>query len=274
VSKLWRMAAVCTVAGSVLAAGGLPAFALTRAASPSITIAATSKLEVSGDVVVLFRAANRAYTTAKISGKISGAPSGSVVKLYAQPFPYKKPARSVASAPAGSQYSFTVKPAIATRYQAELFAPDSSTTPAASSATTTVYLSSGARVTVKRDCVSRPVCRPQYRLYVFLPAALIKPYVSRHWFTYLGVSRSATSNNPPRPKWLYLDKRATVSRPRRVAADEYERTVGVTFWVGNDAARWNFLVCAKDSEAKDGVGLPGHHSCGVKRIRPNVLYLG
>ncbi len=268
-SKLWRMAAIGIVAGSLLAAGGLPALASTRAAAVSITIAATSKLEVTGDAVVLFRAANSAYTTAKISGKISGAPSGSAVKLYAQPFPYRKPARSVASAPAGSQYSFTVKPAIATRYYAVL-----NTSPAVTSARTTVYLSSGTRVTVKRDCVSGPVCRPQYRLYVFLPAALIKPYVSRHWFTYLGVSRSATSNNPPRPKWLDLDKRATVSKPRRIAADEYERTIGMTFWVGNDAARWNFLVCAQDSEARDGIGLPGRHSCGIQRVSAGVAYLG
>lgn len=268
-SKLWQMAAVCSVAGSLLAAGGLPALASTRATTPSITIAATSKLEVAGDVVVLYRAANGAYTTAKISGDISGAPSGSVVKLYARPFPYQKPARSVASAPAGSHYSFTVKPAIATRYYAVL-----NTSPAVTSATKTVYLSSGARVTVKRDCVSGPVCRPQYRLYVFLPTALIKPYVSRHWVTYLGVSRSATSSYPPPPKWLYLDKRATVSRPRRVAADEYERTVGVSFWIGNDSVRWSFLVCARDFEARDGIGLPGRHGCGVHRVSASVAYLG
>jgi hypothetical protein len=274
VSKLWRMAAVCTVAGSLLAAGGPPALASTRATTPSITIAATSKLEVAGDVVVLYRASKQAYTVARISGTVSGALSGSVVKLYAQPFPYKQPAKSVASATAGSQYFFTVKPAIATRYRAELFAPGSSTTRVARSATTTVYVSSGARVTVKRDCVSGPVCRPQYRLYVFLPAALIKPYVSGHWVTYLGVRRSATSSYPPRPKWLYLDKRATVSRPRRIAADEYERTVGVSFWIGNDSVRWSFLVCAKDSEARDGIGLPGQHGCGVHRVSASVAYLG
>ena len=106
----------------MLAAGGLPALASTRATAPSITLAATSKLEVAGDVVVLYLASKQAYTVARISGKVSGALSGSVVKLYAQPFPYQQPAKSVASATAGSQYSFTVKPAIATRYQAELFA--------------------------------------------------------------------------------------------------------------------------------------------------------
>ena len=117
-SKLSRMAAIWTSPAAYWRGAGFLAAPSTRAAAPTITIAATSKLEVAGDAVVLFRAANGAYTTAKISGKISGAPSGSVVKLYAQPFPYRKSARSIASAPAGSRYSFTVKPAIATRYYA------------------------------------------------------------------------------------------------------------------------------------------------------------
>lgn len=273
-SKLWRMAAVCTVAGSLLGAGVPAAVATTKATAPTITISAKSKLEVGGNAVVVYRAANAAYTVATISGAITGATTGNVVNLYAQPFPYKHPAKAVATAPAGTTYSFKVKPAIATRYQVKLATSRSDPTVLALSPVVTTYLSSGARVTTKRDCASGPVCRPQYRLYVFLPAALIKPYVSKHWYTYLGVSRSVTSKLPPWPKWLYLDKHATVSRPRRVAANEYERTVGLSFWVGNDSARWSFLVCAKDSEARDGVGLPGHHGCGIHRVSASVAYLG
>jgi hypothetical protein len=273
VSKLWRMAAVCTVAGSLLGAGVPAAVATTtKAATATITISAKSKLEVGGNAVVVYRAASAAYTVATISGDITGGTTGNVVKLYAQPF--HKPAKSVASAAAGTAYSFKVKPNIATKYQVKLVTSRSDPTVLASSPVVMVYLSSGARVTTKRDCASGPVCRPQYRLYVFLPAALIKPYVSRHWYTYLGVSRSATSKLPPRPKWLYLDKHATVSRPRRVAGNEYERTVGLSFWVGNDSARWSFLVCAKDSEARDGVGLPGRHGCGIHRVSASVAYLG
>ena len=270
-SKLWRMAAVCSVAGSLLGAGVPAAYATTTAATPTITIAASAKLEVGRDAVVVYHSANSSYTQAKISGDTTGAAAGTVVKLYAQPFPYKHPAKAVASKTLStSSYSFSVKPAIATRYYAAL---EVSPAPV-NSVTTTVYLTSGARVTTKRDCSSGPVCRPQYRLYVFLPAALIKPYVSKHWYTYLGVSRSTTSKYPPWPKWLYLDKKATVSRPRRITAIEYERTVGFSFWVGNDSVRWSFQVCAQDSEARDGVGLPGHHGCGVHRVSASVAYLG
>lgn len=164
---VWRTA--CSVAGSLLAAGGLPALASTRATTPSITIAATSKPEVTGDAVVLYRAANSAYTTAKISG-------------------------------AG-------------------------------------YRPAGLR---RGTSLQAPV--PALRV----PA---------------GRADQA------------LDKRATVSRSRRIAADEYERTAGVSFWIGSDSVR-SFLVGAKDSEARDGIGLPGQHGCGAKRARSNVLYLG
>ena len=269
-SKLWRMAAVCTVAGSLLGAGVPAAFATTTAAVPKITIAASAKLKVGGDAIVVYHSANSSYTQATISGAITGASTSNVVKLYAQPFPYKHPAKFVASATAGTTYSFKVKPTIATRYYAAL---EVSPTPI-NSATTTVYLTSGARVTTKRDCASGPVCRPQYRLYVFLPAALVKGYASKHWYTYLGVSRSTTSKYPPWPKWLYLDKKATVSRPRRITAIEYERTVGLAFWVGNDSVRWSFQVCAQDSEARNGVGLPGRHGCGIHRVSARVAYLG
>ena len=269
-SKLWRMAAVCTVAGSLLGAGVPAAFATTKAATPTITIAARAKLQVGGDAVVVYRSANAQYTQATISGAITGATTGNVVKLYAQPFPYKHAAKAVATGTFAATYSFKVKPTIATRYYAAL---EVSPAPV-NSVTRTVYLTSGARVTTKRDCSSGPVCRPQYRLYVFLPAALIKPYVSRHWYTYLGVSRSTTSRYPPWPKWLYLDKKATVSRPRRITAIEYERTVGFSFWVGNDSVRWSFQVCARDSEARDGVGLPGRHGCGIHRVSAKVAYLG
>ena len=268
-SKRWRMVAVCTVAGSLLTAGALPALA--AAPTATITITAKSKLEVTGDALVIYRAANSTYAVAQISGDISGAVSGDVVKLYARPFPFKKnPARLIASANAGTRYSFTVKPTIATRYQAKLVDPAGTVV----SPLATVYITSGGRVATKRGCVSQPVCRPKYRVYLFLPPALIKAYVSKHWYVYLGVRLSPTSHIPPAPAWLRLH-RATVSKPRRITAGVYERTVSFSFWIGNNSANWTFLACAKDSEARDGVGLPGQHGCGSDhRVPANVPYLG
>jgi hypothetical protein len=267
------MVAVCTVTGGLLAAGGLPALAAAPV-TPTITIAATSQQVITGDVLVVYRARYK-YAVATISGAISGAAPGSVVKLYAQRFPYNRSPRIVASASATTAYSFKVKPTIATRYHAELIAPSSDPTPRVKSSLRTVYVTSGGKVVSKRGCVTVPVCHPQQRVYVFLPPAVIKREVSKHWYVYLGVRRSPTSQIPPAPKWLRLRSNATVSRPRRVTATDYERTVGVSFWIGNNSANWTFIACTRDSEAKDGIGLPGQHGCGrVRTVRSNVRYLG
>ena len=267
-SKLWRMIAACTVAGSLLAAAGLPALAAPTAV-PAITIAASAKTDVGGDALVVYRG-GRKYRVASISGDISGATGKNVVKLYAQPFPYDRAARLIGSASEATRYSFNVKPTIATRYHVVL-----DTSPrAVTSATATVYISANSRVATKRNCVSTPVCHPAYRVYVFLPRALIGRYMSKHWYVYVGLRLSATSNPPRGPKWLYLDKHAAVSGPRRISPDEYERTVRFSLRIGSKSATWLFLACARDSEARDGIGLPGRHDCGVHRVRANVSYLG
>lgn len=271
VSKLWRTAVVCTIAGSLITAGGLPALAAPAAATPTITIAARTRIEVTGDALVLYRG-NPKDLFAKITGNISGAVPGNVVRLYAQPFSH--PARLIGSASAAAHYSFTVKPAIATHYRAELVTSSSDPTVVVSSAVVTVYLSSGSRVSTKRGCVSVPVCHPAYQLYLFLPSTLIRRYMSKHWYVYVGVRLAATSKPPPAPKWLYLDRHASVSGPHRITADQYERTVGFSLRIGNDSATWVFLVCAKDTEPSDGIGLPGSHGCGTGRVRSNVAYLG
>jgi len=271
VSKLWRIAAVVTAAGSLLAAGGLPALATNRI-TRSVTIKATSRMKITGYTLVLYRGGRD--SVADITGNVSGASKGDVLKLYAQRFPYSKPHRVIWIAGAGTRYSFKVRPFIATQYQVMLFPPASGAAPLASSRIVTVYVSSGGVTVQKRGCPSGPVCRPAYRVYEYLPPAVVKAEARKHWDIYVGVRLSPTTHLPPVPKWLYLDGRATVSAPRRISASNYERTVGFSFRIGTDSARWKFLACAKDSEATDGFGLPGRHGCGVHRVRSDVAYLG
>ncbi len=273
-SKLWRRTAVFAAAASFLALGALPALAATTAV-PTITITASSALRpVTGDVLVLFEQGK--YSTAQIRGDVSGAVTGDVVKLFARPF-HKKAAvvRSVTLTTIKPQtpYSFTVLPAIATQYRAELFASATAPSDLAKSAPATVYLSSGGKIVLKQGCGNGPVCSPQYRFYVYLPAAVIKGYISRHWYVYVGVRLSATGT-PPYPTWLNLDPHATLSKLRRISARQYERTVGFSFRVGNDGARWVVIACEKDTEAQDGLGLPGSHGCGALHVRRTVAYLG
>jgi hypothetical protein len=61
---------------------------------------------------------------------------------------------------------------------------------------------------------------------------------------------------------------------RRLNGHEYAVTWTYTFFIGNNAFNWLFNLCQRDVEAKDGLNLPGHHSCGNKTIPSNIPYLG
>ena len=37
---------------------------------------------------------------------------------------------------------------------------------------------------------------------------------------------------------------------------------------------WKWTTCSKDTEAADGIGLPGHHGCGAERVLSSAPYLG
>jgi hypothetical protein len=50
--------------------------------------------------------------------------------------------------------------------------------------------------------------------------------------------------------------------------------VSYRFFVGNHGYYWSWIACAKDSETTDGLGLPGTHGCGAKRLSDNTNYLG
>jgi len=44
--------------------------------------------------------------------------------------------------------------------------------------------------------------------------------------------------------------------------------------VGNDAYNWNWTSCNQDTEAQDGMGLPGRHGCGARSVDVSASYLG
>ena len=276
----WRLAGV---AASACTAMLFPAAALATPVSPSapagradpaVTITATSKFMAFGYVLVVFHA--RGYKTATISGTVTGAAAGQVAELFAQVFPYSKPAVEVSSvtlAQAGTDpYTFTVTPAIATRYQVELLASTTSTTALASSTEKTVYMTIGGSENGYQAC-KRPICHQKFRLRVFVPASARKTEAAKHLYVYLGLKLDPTKA-PPTPKWLKLDHKAKTTAARRISATEYEETYSFSFWIGNDGYAWNWAVCWKDTYGKDGLGLTGHHGCGNKRVRASSIYLG
>ena len=259
--------------GGVAVATQLTALVPAQAAGPAITIAATSKIKpVTGDVYVVFHGGTSSSAT--IHGTISATLAGQVVTLYAQRFPYTKPAKPVRShtLPAGTAtpYSFTVTPTLATRYTVKLF---TGSTLKAHSLTHSVYVVVGGSVKGGSGC-ARPVCHQTYRLFVILPASALRHEMSKHLYPYFGL-RLGNAGIPPMPKWLYLNAgHATVAPARRISASEFEETLKYSFTIGNHSANWRWNACWKDTVSKDGLGLPGHHSCGASRVLRTAQYLG
>ena len=98
--------------------------------------------------------------------------------------------------------------------------------------------------------------------------------MSKHIYPYFGINLSATGT-PPEPRWLYLDEgNASVSSARQISASEFEITVTFSFTIGNDGYYFDWNACEKDTLSADGLGLPGSHGCGARRISRNVNYLG
>lgn len=278
-SSLWRGAMVTALAAAAVVGAGIgPAVATTSTAKPAITITVTSKIgKIGGDLVVQYK--NGTLDKATIKGTVSATTSGEVAKLYAQQFPYKTAAKRVpgqsktfsASTKAVS-YSFTAVPTLATRYSVRLFASRSAASALASSATKTVYVATKQPYYGVKPC-NTAVCHQTIRVYTILPASAYRTESAKRWYFYFGLSLAATGT-PKQPKWLNLDTGAKIGKVKRISATEFERTISFSFRVNNDGYSFVINYCSKDTEPKDGINLPGHHSCGAKRVKASIPYLG
>lgn len=267
-----RIAAAALVAGGV-AAPQLPALATARTAE-TITIAAKSELpKITGDVLVIWR--NHADNSATIHGKLTGGTNGDDLRLYAQQFPFNKAPVLVSQITVNRPnvpYSFTVFPTLATRYQVKFFGNTSR--PVAQSPKVTVYVAAGGRASGGSTC-GRPVCHQTWHLHVFVPPSTLRTEMPKRWFVYFGLALSP-SRQPPPPAILKLGAgNLQVSPPRRINGHEYAVTIKFSFRIGNNRYSYSFFPCQRDTEAKDGLNLPGHHGCGtLHEIGSKRQYLG
>ena len=242
----------------------------------AIQIAAKSRLApVSGDVYVGYRGGKDA--TGQILGQVKGVARGEVAGLYAQPFPYARPPARVGSvilSPGKSAaYSFTVTPSMATRYTVRVFPDSSATAAVAHSPAVTVYVVPWTESNNDQNC-QRPVCHETFHMLVLVPAAALDTEMAKQWYPYFGLNL-APSKTPPAPKWMQLDKGAArVFGTHRISATEYGFTITYSFRIDNDAYWWIWNACSQDTEAENGMGLPGHHSCGSSRLPASVAYTG
>ena len=275
-----RRIVVAAVAAFIVAAAGLAA-GLLVVRSPAKTMAVPISVKsalpaVGGDVYVEYLGGEQG--NAEVYGQISKAANGEVAQLYAQQFPFKNaPARvgSVILHPAGTtaRYEFQVTPTLATRYRVDLFQSSTASTPLATSGVATIYVVRDGTSQSAQTC-SRPVCRESLQVTIFVPPSALQIEMSKPQYLYFNVNLAPT-NEPPVPQWLILGAgNGHVTAPRRISADEFSETITFSFPIGNDNYNWDSRWCRKDTEAEDGVGLPGRHGCGDERVLQSASYLG
>jgi hypothetical protein len=283
----WRLFAVAAVAAAAALTAGLLLATASPASKPGVTALATVPVSVrstqpplTGDVYVVYGDGTKA--TAEVSGAIKKATDGEIAELYAQPFPYQDPptvAGSVILQPAGgtATYGFPVTPVLATRYQVKLFQTSTASTPFAVSGVRTVYVTLNATQTKSPTC-NNPVCFESAATTYTVPPAALQVEISKRPYLYFGIdiAKNKPTSSPPAPATLSLGAgHMAVVGTQRLGADQFITTVSYSFSVGHDAAyTWTWAECLQGTEATDGVGLPGHHSCGDQHIASAAPYLG
>ena len=266
---------VVLIVGGVIAAVTLTGTHGHKIASFAVS-AKSDFAPLDGDVFVVYRGGKD--SSARLRGVIKGVTSGEVAQLRAQPFPYSRapvPVGSVILHRQGSTapFAFTVTPSVATRYTVELLASSTASKPLASSATRTIYVTLTGSTENAQTC-SRPVCHETFHMHVSVPAAALNTEILKSWLPYFAV-KLAPSKEPSPPKTLLLGAgHPNVAASQRVSATEFNVVISFSFRIGNSAFNWNWNTCLKDTEAVDGIGLPGHHGCGAAQVLASANYLG
>jgi serine/threonine protein kinase len=267
------------VGAFIIAAAGLAAGLLLPggpANTAAVAISAKSaQPAVSGDVYVVYLGGEQA--SAEIHGEVTKAAKGEVAELYAQQFPYKNAPALVSSLvlhPAGTtaSYEFQVTPSLATRYRVELFQSSVASTPLATSGVATIYVAIEG-TTGKTQTCGRPVCHESLHITSLVPPSALQTEMSKPVYLYFGINL-APSTEPSKPQWLLLGAGNGHATAHRISTGEFSDSVTFSFQIGNDAYHWAWNWCTKDTEAEDGLGLPGQHGCGDARVSESASYLG
>jgi hypothetical protein len=274
--KACRRAALVAVAAGAALAVQFTAIMPAQAAGPTVTIGASSKFKpVSHDIFVVYDAG--AYSKAAIHGTITGA-EGDVATLFAQQFPFKKaPVKvgSVALKTAKSSYSFPVTPTLYTKYAVRVFASKTATKVLATSRVQDVFVAIKQTFSapVPKDC-QVPVCHQAIKVDSFAPSSALGTEMAKHVYPYFGVNLNAKKLPPP-PAYVTLNAdHVRVTKTRRLSATEFTNTLTFSFTIDHDDATYVAFMCTKDVVFKDGLGLPGSHGCGARRISTLAPYVG
>jgi hypothetical protein len=279
-SKFWRwvtpLAAIgALTTGALMTAGAAPAEAASQSGY-SVTIGATGSAvgavhgKIDGYALVEYKTAG--HDNGTVSGSVSGALSGDTVTLLAKPFKahsFKATRQtSTVSAAGTATYSFSVTPSLATSYEVQV---STGTTVDKTSASVTVYVTPGGHAGKAHiKCSSASSCTEKYSSDTLLPASAYRTEAAKHVYFYLATFASLRHL----PKWLYLSTASSASKPKRINAGEFEVTLTWRISLAHGQKYWIPVACTKDTETKDGLGLPGHHGCGAKKVSATAAYIG
>lgn len=244
------------------------------ASSTTVTLAASARNPVvTGDTWVTY--GRGGYTQATLRGSASGVAPGAVARLYARSFPFRAPPRVITSATLAVQgatapFRFTVAPQLATRYEVEVFATASDTTPEGASPVVSVYAAAWGTGSSAETC-NGTSCTLTVHLTSVFPSTTIPVERHKHQFTYLDLVRSP-SNVQPTPT-TYTLVAAAVQGPRVTGHDL--RYVLTIVYQEPAYSYWYFWqTCTRDTLGRDGLGLPGAHGCGAHAVSAATPYLG
>jgi hypothetical protein len=251
---------VAALAGSLLTAVG----AARTSGTTVITIEADGTYVGSGFV----------YTAngkpAMIDGDAVNMP-GVTVELQASSFPFTAGFATVAQTTTGvgGSFDFTSQQTLATRYRVVL-----ASDPTVQSAVATVYAlanSSAAGAGVYRTC-SRSGCHKHFQNTAVFPAAVASREGAKRAYYYLGIRY--TANGQTHPRYLKLVK---TGRLHQLDATQYRTGFSVSLprrSPKGNAYQYRWAICTQDTESQDGLGFPGHHHCGARRISIYDLVTG
>jgi hypothetical protein len=272
-----RLLAVVAAVTSGLVAGTIPAQA--QAASPGAYGATITALSphfpgavhgiVDGYALVIYKVTYKKYNTATISGEVTGAANGDVVTLLAEPFGAKAFAPTgtpitLSSPAATTPYSFAVQPSAATSYEIQVTTAGHADV---TSSAATVYVTFSVYYGKTHTKCTRTTCTFWYPIFSVVPAAAYKTEAPKHLYLYLSVGY------PRQAKYYSLSTSATATKAVRINSGEYKQRVTFYIRLRRGYAYWSTFYCSRDTESRDGLGLPGHHGCGDKRISDKLIHV-
>ena len=290
-------AAVVAAAATVVYTGRAPsgpgtpanpaiaAYPVPVAAAIPATLTSSNK-PINGDTYVNYSPGNTPGV-AVISGEIPDATAGEVARLYAQQFPFTSAPVPVGNlpldtsgSPGTAKYSFSVTPALATHYQIKVFRSIAATTPLATSASETVYVTSSHQTPhpLFHDglCFIRPTCSVALDMDIYLPPSALQTEMSKRKYLYLAFKLGPPGAIPAPLTTLSLVTNGTITKLQRIADNEYEIAMSITYNVGNvplGSSSVTFGFCTRQTEAQDGIGLPGLAACGASSVPASAYYL-